>query len=175
MNADVDEEFERFVRARWHELFRYALALTGRYSDAEDLVQEALVKTGAAWSRIRRRDDPEGYVRRTMTRTHISSWRRARREWLRREVPERARVEPGHVRVDADVGLWRAVVELPPRQRAVLVLRYYQGLSEAEIAATLGVSQGTVKSQAARALAKLRAVVARPDEPVDATVRGERR
>lgn len=165
--AGVD--FDEFAYTRWNELLRYALLLTGNLADAEDLVQESLARAGARWRRLHHRiDSPERYVRTTMARAHISVWRRLRRERLTASPPERGSADEGHVRIDSDVGLWHALEELPPRQRTVLVLRYYEGLDVAEIAEALGVSAGTVKSQASRALAKLRASYdpARADEGV---------
>ncbi|MEU9835802.1 SigE family RNA polymerase sigma factor [Streptosporangium sp. NPDC048047] len=148
-----DVEFTDFVAARADALYRYGYVLTGNAEDAADLTQEALMRLGDAWPRIRKRDDPEGYVRTTMARLHISVWRRLRRERLVAAVPEGAYTDD---RVGDDTGLWKELKGLPPRQRAVLVLRYYEDLSDQEIAELLGVSRGTVRSQAARALDKLR-------------------
>lgn len=150
---NVDDTFHDFVRARGGALYRYAYVLTGDADDAADLVQEALLRLGDAWHRVVRRDDPEGYVRTIMARQHISWWRRRRRERLTAEAPEIAYTD---VRLDGDTGLWAEVTGLPPKQRAVLVLRYYEDLPDAEIARILGISPGTVRSQAARALDKLR-------------------
>lgn len=146
-------EFTDFVAARGDALYRYGYVLTGNAEDAADLTQEALMRLGDAWSRIRKKDDPEGYVRTTMARLHISRWRRLRRERLVAAVPE---VTYTDGRLDGDVGLWKELEGLPPKQRAVLVLRYYEDLPDQEIAELLGISRGTVRSQAARALDKLR-------------------
>lgn len=109
--------------------------------------------------------DPEGYVRTTMARLHISWWRRRRREHPVRSLPERGYADEGIARADGDVGLWHEVKALPNRQRVVLVLRYYEQLADDEIAGMLGISRGTVRSQAARGLDKLRGTaVARVDE-----------
>ncbi|GGQ27385.1 SigE family RNA polymerase sigma factor [Streptosporangium pseudovulgare] len=151
-----DVEFTDFVAARADALYRYGYVLTGNAEDAADLTQEALMRLGDAWPRVRKRDDPEGYVRTIMARLHISVWRRLRRERLVAAVPERAYDD----RAGDDAGLWNELKGLPPRQRAVLVLRYYEDLSDKEIAEILGVSRGTVRSQAARALDKLRVRVA---------------
>ena len=148
---------EEFVRNRAGALLRYGYVLSGNAYDAADLTQEALARLGLAWSRVRRKSDPEGYVRTTMARLHISVWRRRRRERLVDTVPETGYADAAIARVDGDPGLWRALSLLPPRQRAVLVLRYYEQQSDGEIAATLGISRGTVRSQAARGLDKLRA------------------
>jgi RNA polymerase sigma-70 factor (sigma-E family) len=149
-----------FIRNRAVTLYRYGYLLTGNHHDAEDLVQDALIRLRAHWSRVARKDDPTAYVRTTMTRLNISKWRRRRRELLTPAVPERAATDPGLERVDAiddDERVWAAIVALPPKQRAVLVLRFYESLTDEEIAATLGVSRSTIRSQAARALDKLRA------------------
>ncbi|MER7209954.1 SigE family RNA polymerase sigma factor [Streptosporangium sp. NPDC000239] len=145
-------EFADFVAARGDALYRYGYVLTGNAEDAADLTQEALMRLGNAWPRIKKKDDPEGYVRTTMARLHISIWRRLRRERLVAAVPEGA-----HADVHPDeTGLWNELRGLPPKQRAVLVLRYYEDLSDQEIADLLGISRGTVRSQAFRALEKLR-------------------
>ncbi|GLY64075.1 DNA-directed RNA polymerase sigma-70 factor [Amycolatopsis taiwanensis] len=148
-------DFGEFVQASLPGLLRYGHALTGNPHDAADLVQGVLEKIGARWSRVRRKTgDPLAYVRRSMANAHISRWRRTRRESLVADLPDAAIV------VEDDPfehePLWRALRDLPPKQRAVIVLRYYEGLSEMEIAQTLAVSQGTVKSQASKAIASLR-------------------
>jgi RNA polymerase sigma-70 factor (sigma-E family) len=150
------ESFDAFVRARLPELRRFGRALTGSYEAADDLVQDALERTLVAWSRLESRDEPEGYVRRIMVNRNISIWRKLRREHVTADIYDRG-VEDR--RFDHD--MWEALATLPPRQRAVVVLRYYEDLSEAEIARVLGCSAGTVKSQASKALAKLRATVDR--------------
>jgi RNA polymerase sigma-70 factor (sigma-E family) len=149
---DAPDAFDAFARARMRELLRFAHVLTGDPHRAADLVQDALEKTLLSWDRIIRKDDPEGYVRRAIVNRHVSVWRRTRRERLVADTPDRPHegVRPH------DDELWAALATLPPRQRAVLVLRYYEDLSEADTAAVLGCSVGTVKSQAFRALAKLR-------------------
>jgi RNA polymerase sigma-70 factor (sigma-E family) len=149
-----------FIRNRAVTLYRYGYLLTGNHYDAEDLVQDALIRLRAHWSRVAHKDDPIAYVRTIMARLHISKWRRRRRELLTGAVPEKAVADPGLDRVDAaDDGerVWAALVALPPKQRAVIVLRFYESLTDEEIAATLGVSRSTVRSQASRALQKLRA------------------
>ena len=159
--------FEAFVAARLSALHRYAFVLTGNAHDAEDLVQEALTRTGAAWSRVRNQDQPEAYVRTVMVRLMCNRWRRPRRERLTAEPPESGRLDPALHRVDDDAAVEGLLRGLPQRQRAVLVLRYVDGRSEAEIAETLGCSPGTVKSQAAKALASLRRRTAHEREAVD--------
>jgi len=158
-----DATFADFVRDRSPALYRYGYVLTGNAHDADDLVQEALIRLRGAWKRVRRTDDPIGYVRTTMARLHISTWRRRRREHLTHDVPDTGRDDPRLAEVETEVArgsaetVWHLMATLPPRQRAVLVLRFYEHLSDAEIATTLGISSGTVRSQASRALEKLRA------------------
>jgi RNA polymerase sigma-70 factor (sigma-E family) len=152
----TDGRFEEFVRTRAHALYRYGYLLTGNAHDTDDLVQDALLKVRAAWSRLGNQDDPIGYTRTVMARLHINSWRRRRREYVVPDVPDTA-VDEGHGTGGQYTPVWRALATLAPGQRAVLVLRYYEQLSDVEIAATLGVSPGTVRSQMFRALANLRA------------------
>lgn len=143
--------FDGFVRARLPELLRFGRVLTGNSEAAADLVQDALERTMLAWSRLDDRDDPVAYVRRVMVNRNISVWRRLRRETVTDDPPDVA-----HVDSHRDHDLWHALQTLPARQRAVLALRYYEDLSEAEIARVLGCSAGTVKSQASKGMAKLR-------------------
>ena len=146
------EGFSEFVLARQAALLRTAYLLTGHAQDAEDLVQVALVKVVPQWRRIR--DNPEPYVRRVMVNENISRWRRRRwREHVTDELPEVLAQDPDHAEL---LAVRDALAALAPRQRAVLVLRYYEGLSEAEIASTLGIAPGTVKSQARDGIARLR-------------------
>jgi RNA polymerase sigma-70 factor (sigma-E family) len=160
------EAFDEFVRARLPRLLRFGHALTGSPHAGADLVQDALERTMLAWARIEAKDDPEGYVRRIMVNRNVSIWRRHRKERLVDQMPEQ-HTAPASERDDT---LWEAVKQLPARQRAVIVLRYYEDYSEAQIAATMGCSAGTVKSQASRAMAKLRELV-----NADAMVGGESR
>lgn len=144
--------FAEFVLARQAALLRTAYLLTGHPQDAEDLVQTTLVKVVPQWRRIA--DNPEPYVRRVLVNENVSRWRRRRwREHSTDDVPEQLADDPDVAEL---VVVRAALSALAPRQRAVLVLRYYEGLSEAEIAATLGIAPGTVKSQARDGLAKLR-------------------
>lgn len=157
MEPAAERGFRDFAAARLPALLRFAHLLTGNPTAAEDLVQDALTRTALSWSRIRRQDNPEGYVRRTMVNLRANHWRgRPWRESPTAEVPEVADPRSAEAAYDDRDRMWRALATLPPRQRAVLVLRYYSELSEAEIAETLGCSRGTVKSQAAKALEKLR-------------------
>ena len=146
-----DVEFEDFVRARGSALLKYGYVLTGNADDAADLVQEALLKLSDTWHRVRNKDSPEAYVRTTMARQHVSWWRRRRREHLTGEPPEGI-----HHDEHSSGELWNELATLPRRQRAVLVLRYYEDLPDEKIAAILGISRSTVRSQAFRALATLR-------------------
>lgn len=149
------EDFAEFVREALPGLLRYGHMLTGNPHDAADLVQTVLEKLGARWNVIvRKTGDPVAYARKAMVNAHVSRWRRSRRESLLAELPDTPE-EPRSDPFDNEP-LWEALRGLPPRQRAVLVLRYYEELSEAEIAAVLGVSRGTVKSQASKAMANLR-------------------
>ncbi|GAA1644132.1 SigE family RNA polymerase sigma factor [Nonomuraea maheshkhaliensis] len=151
---DDEPGFDDFVAEQTTALLRYGYVLTGNPHDAADLVQEALIRLCGAWPRVRRKDSPHSYVRTTMARLHISVWRRHRREHLTEVPPDRMHREvfPS----DEEQGLWQELAALPRRQRAVLVLRYYEQLSDAEIAKVLGISAGTVRSQAFRGLDKLR-------------------
>jgi RNA polymerase sigma-70 factor (sigma-E family) len=151
-----DPAFRDFVRARRRALLRTAYVLTGNQADAEDLVQSALAKTYLAWDRIEDRGALDGYVRRAMVNTHISWWRRRRlEEYPTDEIPDRAVVDPT-VNSDLQETMRRAIDRLPERMRAAVMLRYYEDMTEAEVAEVLGVSLGTVKSTVSRAVAKLR-------------------
>ena len=149
------EDFEEFVVAALPGLLRFGVVLTGDRHRADDLVQAALVKTMRRWRSIER-DQPVAYVRRVMVNTHLSAWRRTRRESALPEGFDIADSADATGSYDDQDRLARALSVLPPRQRAVVVLRFYAGLSEAEIAETLGCAPGTVKSQAAKAMRTLR-------------------
>ena len=160
---DKDAEFAAYMTARQASLLRTAYLLTGDRHTAEDLVQTALAKLYLSWDKVQKWESVDGYVRRILVNENNSLWRRAwkRREIATAELPDRpaAYDDHGHARVQAAEqrsALWDFVQTLPRRQRAVIVLRYYEELSEAETAETLGISVGTVKSQASRALATLR-------------------
>jgi RNA polymerase sigma-70 factor (sigma-E family) len=147
-------EFDEFVVTRSPRLLRAAYLLTRDWAAAEDLLQTALAKAWFAWTRLD--GQPEAYVRKIMFNTYASWWRRRSfGEHPAADLGEPAGADR-HAEVDVRDVVWRALGRLPRRQRAVLVLRYFEDLTEAEIAETLGISTGTVKSQAARALAKLR-------------------
>lgn len=151
-----DPAFHDYVVARSRSLLRTAYVLTGNLADAEDLVQSALAKTYLAWDRIEDRGALDGYVRRAMVNTHISWWRRRRlEEFPTDEIPERPVVDHS-VSSEMQDSLRAAVDRLPQRMRAAVLLRYYEDMTEAEVADALGVSLGTVKSTVSRAVAKLR-------------------
>lgn len=161
-----DADFSAYLAARQPALLRTAYLLTGNRADAEDLLQTSLAKLYLAWDRVREREAVDGYVRRIMVNEHNSLWRRAwkRRELSVDEVPDRAGQHDSRDEGGADA-LWSFVLSLPKKQRAVVVLRYYEELSEAETAEVLGISVGTVKSQCSRALAALRARAPRSLDP----------
>jgi RNA polymerase sigma-70 factor (sigma-E family) len=155
--VDRDTDFTAYLQARQAALLRTAYLLTGDQHQAEDLLQTSLAKLYLAWDRVRDRGSVDAYVRRIMVNENNSLWRRG---WRRREtttdvVPETA---PFHDRYDEGAGaaVWAVVQTLPRRARAVVVLRYYEQLTETETAEVLGISVGTVKSQCSRALAMLR-------------------
>lgn len=158
------EAFRAYVAARSTALLRTAYLLTGNRPDAEDLLQTALAKTYLAWDRIREREALDGYVRRVMVNTQTSFWRRRRPEIAYDEVPDVG--SPDRTgESDLHDALWTALAGLPARQRAMVVLRYYEDLSEAETASVLNVSVGTVKSTTSRALIKLRDNSGLRDDP----------
>jgi len=148
--------FREYVTSRSGSLLRMAYLLTRNLADAEDLVQAALAKTYQAWDRIEDRNALDGYVRRAMVNTHISWWRRRRvDEYPTDEIPDRAVADHAGDSELSDA-LSRALDRLPRRMRAAVVLRYFEDMSEAEVAEVLGISLGTVKSTVSRAVAKLR-------------------
>ncbi len=148
------DDFAEFVAARSGALLRTAYLLTGDHHEAEDLVQTALIKVVPRWGRLR---EPEPYVRRVLVNESISRWRR--RRWRETSMPEvHDRTITGHD-VDEKLVLRQALGRLAPRQRAVVVLRYFDDLTEAQTAGVLGISVGTVKSQSRDALARLRVLV----------------
>ena len=153
--------FEQFVVARRTALLRTAYLLTGSHPDAEDLVQATLVRCVPKWKKIAHR--PEPYVRQVLARESVSRWRSRRwREQHVAVVPEQVAAATD---VDERLALRRALMSLAPRQRAVIVFRYYEDLTEQQTADQLGIAIGTVKSQARDGLARLRELV--PDLVVD--------
>jgi RNA polymerase sigma-70 factor (sigma-E family) len=150
--SGVREDFEAYVAARYAALLRTAYLLTGDHHDAEDLLQQALVKAVGAWGRIQ--GDPEPYVRTILVRQNVSRWRSRRwREVTTDAPPDAAVTDQG---AEERWALERALAALAPRQRAVIVLRYYEDLTETQTADALGISVGTVKSQTRDALRRLR-------------------
>jgi RNA polymerase sigma-70 factor (sigma-E family) len=152
--------YEEFVAARLPAVLRYATALTGSPALAEDVVQDALVRAQAHWRKVAAAQRPEAYVRRIVLNEYLS-WRRRRSSKDVATAPQQleglAPVVPDHAEAHGEADRMRLVLaRLPRRQRAVLVLRFYEGLTDAEIAADLGCSTGTVRSHASRALATLR-------------------
>jgi RNA polymerase sigma-70 factor (sigma-E family) len=160
-----EPDFSEFMRARWAALFRTAYLLTGSRPEAEDLLQEALAKTCVRWRRIRDKSAADAYVRRIMAHDASRSWRRKRRERSTAELPD-AGHDGGLDRREAHLDLWTHIQALPPRMRAILVLRYYEDLSAADTARELGCSVGAVKSQAHHAIKRLRAAMGDPSAAV---------
>ncbi|WP_249714688.1 SigE family RNA polymerase sigma factor [Rhizomonospora bruguierae] len=154
--STMEEEFREFVAARSAALLRTAYLLAGDWATAEDLLQTALTKTYLAWRRLGEIEAVEPYARRVLVNTATSWWRRRwHGERPTETLPERPAPDQIEEHLERDA-LWRHVQALPARQRAVLVLRFYEDLSEAQTAALLGISVGTVKSQTSRAIGTLR-------------------
>ena len=155
-----EADYANFVRARTHALLRSAYLLTGDQHLAEDLVQEALARTHRAWLRLERPEYAEAYARKVMYHAQVSLWRRPK---VAEVLPGEIESEPaGDDPADATVerlALRRALLALTAKQRAVIVLRYFEDHTEAEAAQLLGISVSTVKTQTARALDRLRALV----------------
>ncbi len=154
MAAPSDEEFAELVEAAWPGLYRTAYLLLGEHHLAEDLVQTSLAKTYASWGKVRESGAAKGYARVVLANT-AASWFR-RRSW-RNELPSSTLPEQAtHSEPSDRPAVLAALATLPPRQRAVVVLRYFDDLSVREVADALGISEGTVKSQTSAALVKLR-------------------
>ncbi|GIF74990.1 SigE family RNA polymerase sigma factor [Asanoa siamensis] len=154
--AEDDSGFREFVDLRYGELLRIAYLLTGSAHDAEDLVQSALLKVMRRWRKI---EEPLAYLRRAMANQHISVWHRVRSRELVGVAPPEPATDDTAESVVRRQALVAALRELPPRTRVVVVLRYLEDRPEAEVAATLGWPVGTVKSHAARGLARLRSTL----------------
>ena len=152
--------FEEYAGVVWPSLYRSAYLLTGNHADAEDIAQQTLLNAYRSWSRVIRSDSLDAYLRRVLTNTFLSARRPKKRrlELLTDTPPEPDAAQPPHGPEDR-LMLWPHVTSLPPRQRAVIVLRYYEGLSEQEIADVLDCSRGNVKSTAHHALKALRAAL----------------
>ena len=159
-----DDEFDAFVLARSSTLHRAAFLMVGDRALAQDLVQEALVKTYAAWSRLRHKGNAEAYCRKAITTTAIS-WFRRRRWSHERVVESLPEGSSGDVAagVTQSQWLWTALQELPARQRISIVLRYYEDLTELQTAEAMGCAVGTVKSQVSAGIARLREVLGDDD------------
>jgi RNA polymerase sigma-70 factor (sigma-E family) len=163
-------EFEEYVAARGPALERYAFVLTGDRQRSQDLVQIALVKVYRRWRRVGRTEHPDAYVRKVLTTSYLD-WRRRRSssEEPMGDLPEQAAVggDPAdHIALRDE--MLRALAVLTPQQRAVLVLRHYEGYDDAAIGAVLGCGEGTVRSHATRGAQRLRAILDRtslPEEP----------
>lgn len=165
---DVEESFAEYVGARWAMLYRLAVLLAGE-AHADDLTQAALMRAYSSWSRVRQAASPDAYVKKILVNTAVTEGRKRGR--VLAFSPDRsADAVSSHEDsvLDRD-DLWSRIGALPPRQRAVIVLRYYEDLSEAEIAQTLGCAPGTVKAHASAALKTLRISIA---DSLDAGITG---
>ncbi|MFB4271442.1 SigE family RNA polymerase sigma factor [Nonomuraea sp. GTA35] len=158
MHPDQQRDFTEFVTTRADSLIRFAYLLTSDQHAAEDLLQTALAKTAGRWRRIR--DNPEAYVRQVMYHEQVGRWRSPRwsGERLVLTPPDRAADDRTH-EIETRITLAQALRLLPTRKRAVLVLRYYEDLSESEVAKIMGCSIGTVRSQTHQAIARLRELI----------------
>jgi RNA polymerase sigma-70 factor (sigma-E family) len=161
VDAQLDGEFREFMRARWPVMVRLAYGLTGDQGHAEDVAQAAFTRAYASWPRVRRSGDPDAYVRQIVVNQNRNRFRKHRvAERLTGSLPESGFVDVAATDAARDYdersALIAALQRLGPRQRAVVVLRYWMDLTEHETAAALNCSVGTVKSQASRALATLR-------------------
>lgn len=166
MAADGDSppDFDAWVSHRGAHLLRFAYLITRDRNRAEEVVQDALVAAYPRWSRIA--SDPDAYVRRCIVNANISAWRRIfRRETLVDDPSILGEAGPDHAIAHADAdSVWQLCASLPTKQRAAVVLRYYEGLPDAEIAEILGCSTSTVRSQIHRALASLRTTLSSSEE-----------
>jgi RNA polymerase sigma-70 factor (sigma-E family) len=152
----MEIDFRDFIAARSAALFRGALVLTGSRETAEDLVQETLERAWPRWRTIAVMNSPDAYVRRIMVNLANDRWRRFRRTVVYADDGDRAAAGDEYARVDSRDQLVRALQALPMRMRTVVVLHYFHNLSDAEIAADLGISRGTVRSQLTRGMDRLR-------------------
>lgn len=158
MGPDDADAFHEFVRSQWPRLVRTAYLMTGDYAEAEDVAQTALARAGASWRRIQASERPDAYVRRILVNCNNNRFRRKRPTLLfGTKAPDLPVPDDPTQAVDQRDALRTALLNLPARQRAAVVLRYWEDLPETEVAQAMGCSVGTVKSQAARGLAKLRA------------------
>ncbi|MFD0269940.1 SigE family RNA polymerase sigma factor [Streptomyces sp. NPDC127106] len=157
LSSSSEAEFTAYVQERRAALYATAYHLTGDRYEAEDLLQSALFSTYRAWDRISDKAAVGGYLRRTMTNLHISAWRRRKlNEYPTEELPETATDTDAMRGTELRAVLWQALARIPEPQRTMLVLRYYEGRTDPEIAEILGISVGTVKSSIWRSLRRLR-------------------
>lgn len=165
---DIDADFATFVSEHSVDMLRVAFLLTGQQAAAEDLLQTSLERLYVVWDRLDTDTQPTKYLRRILYTTHVSSWRRRLREVLTGMPPERPTQSDEYADHDERDRLGRLVQRLAPMQRAVIVLRFYEDLPEAEIAQVLGISVGSVKVHASRGMRRLRELVfatSRPTSP----------
>lgn len=156
--------FDVWAEARVAALLRFAYLVTGAQQAAEDAVQSALTRACERWARVARTDDPDTYVRRMIINAHISAWRKSgRHELTVPEMRDTAFTDPADTIVRDDA-VWRVCAKLPPRQRAAVVLRFYEDLDYSEISHVLGVGEATVRSHVHRGLAALRNELSRQED-----------
>ncbi|MEU3300151.1 MULTISPECIES: SigE family RNA polymerase sigma factor [unclassified Streptomyces] len=156
MRSDIDEDFRDFMASRWPRLLRTAHLLTGNHHDAEELVQGTLARAYVKWDHVQRSDDMDAYIRQILIHSHADRFRRRRvREWFTPRLPDTA-VADRTSQVEQRDALVDALARLPARQRAAVVLRYFEDLTDTQTAAALGTRAATVRSQVTRGLAKLR-------------------
>lgn len=167
MDRDDEAAFAEFVTREWSRLVRVGFLLTGDVGRAEDLVQQALVKVHRHWPRVHRDGSPYAYTRAAVANESTSWWRRRRVAEDLGDLPASAERDPrdAYAGVDTRDELVRVLHELPPRMRAVIVLRFYDELSEAETAHALNMSVGSVKSQTSRGLARMREAITEAADP----------
>lgn len=161
--ASAPPSFDDWVAARGPSLLRFAYVVTGSQHAAEDAVQDALARACERWDRVARTRDPDSYVRRMVVNAHISRWRRVRRESPVAEVLARDAQADHAERLGTGDAVWSVCRDLPPRQRAAVVLRFYEDLDYAEIATLLGCTEVTARSHVHRALGALRTRLAQED------------
>jgi RNA polymerase sigma-70 factor (sigma-E family) len=164
MDRDDEAAFADFVTREWSRLVRVAFLLTGDVGRAEDLVQHTLVMVHRHWRKVHPEGSPYAYTRAALVNQSTSWWRRKRVDEKLGDIPAHADhgTRDAYAGVDNRDALIKALRELPPRMRAVVVLRYYDDLTEAETAHALGISVGSVKSQTSRGLDRLRTVMTEP-------------
>ena len=172
MDVGGRHDFEEFVRGRSTALLRTAYLLTGDRGHAEDLLQGVFERVSRRWPSVG--DAPEAYVRRALTNAATNRWRRRRLHEVALTDVHQPTSEPAEHQLALRDELMRGLMSLPPRQRAVLVLRFFEDMTEAETAAAMGCSIGTVKSQASRGLDRLRALVGDNDDQSAVGARSER-